>query len=106
MIDKKNCRIMWNISAVWVTLLQMMQDVYGKFDPGENWQSSIQQEAKSFHQQIGLTFKEETSRVLWRIKTNEELDKLIKHKNIVNYIKAQRLSWFGHVQRMSDTRII
>jgi len=32
---------------------------------------------------------------IWRIKTNEELDKLIKHKNIVNYIKAQRLSWFG-----------
>jgi hypothetical protein len=29
---------------------------------------------------------------------------LIKHKNIVNYIKVQRLSWFGHVQRMSDTR--
>jgi len=30
---------------------------------------------------------------IWRIKTNEELDKLIKHKTIVNYIKAQRLSW-------------
>jgi len=29
---------------------------------------------------------------IWRIKTSEELDKLIKHKNIVNYIKAQRLS--------------
>jgi len=28
----------------------------------------------------------------WRIKNNEELDKLIKHKNTVNYIKAQRLS--------------
>jgi hypothetical protein len=25
---------------------------------------------------------------IWRIKTNEELDKLIKHRNIVNYIKA------------------
>jgi hypothetical protein len=37
---------------------------------------------------------------MWRVKTNEELDKLIKHKNIINYIKAQRLSWFGHVQRM------
>jgi translation initiation factor 2 gamma subunit (eIF-2gamma) len=34
---------------------------------------------------------------IWRIKTNEELYILIKHKNIVNYIKAQRLSWFGHV---------
>jgi hypothetical protein len=29
---------------------------------------------------------------IWRIKTNEELDKLIKHKNIVNCIKAQRLT--------------
>jgi len=26
----------------------------------------------------------------WRIKTNDELDKLIRHKNIINYIKAQR----------------
>ena len=34
------------------------------------------------------------------------LDKLIRHKNIVNYIKAQGLSWFGHVQRMPDTRTI
>jgi hypothetical protein len=24
----------------------------------------------------------------WRIKTNYELDKLIRHKNIINYIKA------------------
>ena len=38
------------------------------------------------------------------IKTNEELDKLIKHGNIVNYIKAQRLSWFGHIYKMPDTR--
>jgi len=41
---------------------------------------------------------------IWRVKTNEELDKLIKHKNIINHIKAQRLSWFGHVQRTPDTR--
>jgi len=25
---------------------------------------------------------------IWRVETNEELDKLIKHKNIINYIKA------------------
>jgi len=36
----------------------------------------------------------------------EEIDELIKHKNIVNCIKAQRLSWFGHVQRMPDTRTV
>jgi hypothetical protein len=41
---------------------------------------------------------------IWRVKTSEELDKLIKHINIINYIKSQRLSWFGHVQRMPDTR--
>jgi hypothetical protein len=40
---------------------------------------------------------------LWRIKTND-LDKLIKHQNIINHIKALRLSWFGHVQRMPDSR--
>jgi hypothetical protein len=43
---------------------------------------------------------------IWRIKTNEEMDTLIKHRNIVNYIKAQRLSWFGHVQRMPDTTTV
>jgi hypothetical protein len=43
---------------------------------------------------------------IWRVKTNEELDKLIKHKNIINHIKAQRLSWFGHVQRMPGIRTV
>jgi hypothetical protein len=33
---------------------------------------------------------------IWRIKTSKELDELIKHWNIINYVKAQRLSWFGH----------
>jgi hypothetical protein len=43
---------------------------------------------------------------LWGIKTNEELDKLIKHQNIINHIKALSLRWFGHVQRMPDSRIV
>ena len=43
---------------------------------------------------------------IWRIKTSKELDKLIKRINIVNYFKAQRLSWFGHVKRMPDTRTV
>ena len=29
----------------------------------------------------------------WRIKTNDELDELIRRKNTIIRIKAQRLSW-------------
>ena len=42
----------------------------------------------------------------WRIKTNNELDKLIRHKNIINCRKAQRLNWFGHLHRMSEERMV
>jgi len=42
----------------------------------------------------------------WKIKTNYELDKLITYKTIINYIKAQRLSWFGHLHRMSEERMV
>jgi hypothetical protein len=42
----------------------------------------------------------------WRIKTNNELDKLIRHKNIINYIKPQRFSWFGHLHRMPEERMV
>jgi hypothetical protein len=40
----------------------------------------------------------------WRIRTNSELDTLTGGVNIVRYIKAQRLRWFGHTQRMEDGR--
>jgi len=42
----------------------------------------------------------------WRIKTNEELETLIKRKNIVRFIKSQRLRWTAHVIRMDTTRIV
>jgi hypothetical protein len=42
----------------------------------------------------------------WRIKTNQELDKIIKHTNIINFTRAQRLGWLGHIERMSETRMV
>ena len=42
---------------------------------------------------------------IWRIKTNQELDEIIKH-NIINFIRAQRLSWLGHIERMQGTRMV
>jgi hypothetical protein len=40
------------------------------------------------------------------IYTIDKLDELISHKNIINHIKAKRISWFGHLQRMSEERIV
>jgi ribonuclease HI len=42
----------------------------------------------------------------WRMKTNEELEILIKRKNIVRFIKSQRLRWAAHVVRVDTKRII
>ena len=42
----------------------------------------------------------------WRIKTNKELDKLIKHESIINFARAQRLGWYGRIERMQETRIV
>jgi hypothetical protein len=41
---------------------------------------------------------------LWRSKTNEELDDLIQRNNIIRFIKSQRLTLLGHVQRIPKER--
>jgi hypothetical protein len=33
------------------------------------------------------------------------MDKIIKHKNIINFIRAQRLGWLGHIERMQEIRM-
>jgi hypothetical protein len=34
------------------------------------------------------------------------LDKIVKHKNIINFIRAKRLGWLGHIERMQETRMV
>ena len=43
---------------------------------------------------------------IWRIKTNQELNEIIKRRNIINFIRAQTLSWLGHIERMQGTRMV
>ena len=38
----------------------------------------------------------------WRIKTNQETNYIFKGKNIIGFIKKQRLNWLGHVESMAE----
>jgi hypothetical protein len=42
----------------------------------------------------------------WRIKTNQELNDTLKGQNIIGFIKKQRLSWLGHIERMTDENTV
>jgi hypothetical protein len=42
----------------------------------------------------------------WRIKTNEELETLIKKENIVRFIKSRRLQCAAHIIRMDTKRTV
>jgi len=33
-------------------------------------------------------------------------DKLIKHKNIINFARVRRLGWYGHIERTQETRMV
>ena len=60
-------------------------------------------ERKVLRKIFGTTKERDGTR---RIQTNDDLDKLVRHKNITNHIKAQRLSWFGHLHRMPEDRMV
>jgi hypothetical protein len=40
----------------------------------------------------------------WRIRTNEEIETLIKHADVVRYIKTQSIRWIGRIVRMDKGR--
>ena len=61
---------------------------------------------EAFHQPYKLHTGECRGYGTWRIKTNQELEMLIRKKNIVRFIKSQRLRWAVHVIRMDTTRTV
>jgi hypothetical protein len=41
----------------------------------------------------------------WRTRTNRELEEMNKGENTVIWIKGQRISWLGHLERMEKNRM-
>jgi len=41
----------------------------------------------------------------WKSRMNRELENLSKVENIVKWIKGQRVSWLGHLERMEEDRM-
>jgi hypothetical protein len=41
----------------------------------------------------------------WKSWTNRELEEMSKGENIVKWIKGQRISWLGHLERTEEDRM-
>jgi len=41
----------------------------------------------------------------WKSRTTRELEEMSKGENIVKWIKGQRRSWLGHLERMEEDRM-
>ena len=41
----------------------------------------------------------------WKVRTNREVEEFNEGENIVKWIKGQRKSWLGHLERMEEDRM-
>ena len=41
----------------------------------------------------------------WKSRMDRKLEELSKGENIVKWIKEQRISWLGHLERMEEDRM-
>jgi hypothetical protein len=64
-------------------------------------QAVIVFEGKIFRRMYGPKYEKGE----WKSGTNRELEEMSKGENIVKWIKGQRVSWLGHVERMEEDRM-
>jgi len=82
--------------------------VYKMLEPKDNKPSVVSKTKIINNQQKGIKKNIEPTKDrddAWGIKTNE-LNNLIRNKNILNYTKVQSLNSFSHVHRMTKDRIV
>ena len=41
----------------------------------------------------------------WKSRRNRELEEMSKGENTVKWVKGQRISWLGHLERMEEVRM-
>jgi hypothetical protein len=58
-------------------------------------------ERKIFRRMCGAKYEDGE----WKSRTNRELEELSKAENIVKWIKGQRISWLGHLERIEEDRV-
>jgi hypothetical protein len=59
-------------------------------------------------EQALLVFERKRFRIIYgecRTRTNRELEEMSKGENIVKWIKGQRISWLGYLERMEENRM-
>jgi len=72
----------------------------------EGWMLTKEQavlifERKIFRRMYGAKYEKGE----WKSRTNRELEEMSKGGNIVKWIKGQRISWLGHLERMEEDRM-
>ena len=64
-------------------------------------QAPLTFERKIFRRKYGPKYEDGE----WKSRTNRELEELSKRENIVKWIKGQRISSLGHLERMEEDRM-
>jgi hypothetical protein len=70
-------------------------------DDEEGRTSSAISERKIFRRIYGPKYEDGE----WKSRTNRELRELSKGENTVKWIKGQRISWLGYLERMDENRM-
>jgi hypothetical protein len=78
--------------------------------PPETWvlEENMANELMTFERKImGKLFgPTRTNDGYWSIKTDQEINGILKGQNIFGFIKKQRLNWLGQVERVAEDNIV